>query len=102
MGNITPTDQIVEGDQVSIYWENVQNVFSAEVLHVASGPGEVWIVREHNGTVHYIMSFARMTREKKVKPDEHEQEQKSTDGGTPRRYDVPFVHGQSPPRDSRR
>lgn len=71
---VTLNDQITEGDHVSIYWENVQSIFDAEVLHVASGPGEVWIVREKKGKIHYIMTYSRMTRvEKGTKdvPDEN-------------------------------
>lgn len=74
---ITKDEQIVEGDQVSIYWENVHSVFDVEVLHAASGPGEVWIVKERDtfrevspgekemvkrGAVHYVMSFSKMTK----------------------------------------
>lgn len=74
---LTKDDQIVEGDWVSIYWENVHSVFDVEVLHAASGPGEVWIVKERDvfrevspgekevvrqGAVHYVMSFSRMTK----------------------------------------
>ena len=74
---ITPKEQIEQGDKVSIYWENVQNIFSAIVLHAASGPGEVWIVQEHNGKVHYVQSYSRMTLEKKASneiPDQDERE----------------------------
>lgn len=74
---VTKDEQIVEGDQVSIYWENVHSVFDVEVLHAASGPGELWIVKERDifrevspgekemvkrGAVHYVMSFSRMTK----------------------------------------
>lgn len=75
---MTKDDQIVEGDRVSVYWENVQNIFDVLVLHAPSGPGEVWILKENDliyqdekgkkhigkrGTVHYVVSFSRMTKE---------------------------------------
>jgi len=71
---ITINDQISEGDQVSIYWENVTGLYDVEVLHVASGPGEVWIVKDRNGKIHYIMTYSRITRAKqgtKDVPDEN-------------------------------
>lgn len=64
---ITKDDQIVEGDVVSVFWDHVQNIFEAEVLHAANGLGEVWILKERNGNVSYVMTFSKMVK-RKVKP----------------------------------
>ncbi len=60
-----PDEVIEEGDTVSVHWDNVQHVFNAVVLAAPSEFGQPWVLRENNGTIHYVMVYSRMTRQRK-------------------------------------
>lgn len=68
---MSPDDIIKVGERVSVYWDSVQNVFDAEVLFAPNAFGEPWILKESNGTIHYVMVYSRMTRQRRSeKPPE--------------------------------
>lgn len=64
--SVTASEQIKDGDVVSIYWDHVPCIMRGTVLHAASGPGEIWVIMERNGKVSYVMFYARMTKEKEI------------------------------------
>lgn len=51
---------VVTGDKVNIFWENVKAEFEVEVLYIPCATGDSWRLKRKDGTIIYVNSFSKM------------------------------------------
>ena len=56
------SDKISVGDWVKVLFTTAQMIGRAKVLSVPCATGDSWILKEADGTLHYVQLFNRMTR----------------------------------------